>query len=104
VEQGANLVVRRDFVDAEQRPGIVVALRLLKTALVVQKRGALREAHRKGAQRRVDHRVGLVLALPRVDETLEGAAQPLRNVVQGEGKGTQRSAHRAGLLKSVRLG
>lgn len=92
VEQGADVIVRRDLMDAKQRPGVVVALRLLQAALVLQERGALREEHREGAQRRVDHRVGLVLALPGVKKRLEGATHLLRDAVQGQGVGAKRRA------------
>jgi hypothetical protein len=90
--------------DPEQRPGIVVAVGLLQAALVVQKRGALREEHRERAQRGVDQGVGLVFALPRVGELLEGAAQLLRDVVQGQGKRAKGNAHRSSpvLAKVIR--
>ena len=93
VKQGAEGVVRRDFMDAEQRPGMVVAVCLLQAARVFQERGAVREEHREGAQRRVDHRVGRVPALAGVNETLEGAAHLPRDAVQGQGVGAKRCAH-----------
>ena len=96
VEQGADVVVLGDFMDAERRPGVVVAVRLLKAALVLQKRGALREEHREGAQRRVDHRVGRVLALAGIDERLEGAAHLLRDAVQGQDVGAKGCAQDSG--------
>jgi len=49
-------------------------VRLFQGALVFQKRVALHEEHRKGAQSRVDQRVALVLARPGIDKRLEGAS------------------------------
>ena len=59
-------------------------------------RGALREEHREGAQRRVDHRVGRVLALAGIDERLEGAAHLLRDAVQGQDVGAKGCAQDSG--------
>jgi hypothetical protein len=86
--------------DAEQRPGVIVTLRLFQTVRVFQKRGTWREEHRTGAQRRVDHRVGRVLALPRLDKGLDGAAHLLRDVVQGQGIGAKGCAHEGFQVRS----
>ena len=93
VEQGAYLVVRRDFMDTKQRPGIVFPVRLLQGALVFQKRGTLHEEHRKGAQPRVDQSVAFVLALPGIDKRLESATYQSCNIAHGQGKAAKGCAH-----------
>ena len=94
VEQGADLVVRGDVVGPEQRPGVVFPPRLLQAAQIFQKRGALQGEHREGAQSRINHRVGCVLASPGVGKALKGTAHPLRHIVQGQDTAAKGCAHR----------
>ena len=80
----------------EQRPGVVFPVRLLQGALVFQKRGALHEEHREGAQSGIDQRVALVLACPGVYKSLESAAYQSRDVAHSQGKLAKGCAHQEG--------
>lgn len=93
VEQVANVIVRGNLMGTEQGPGVIFPARLLQAALVLQKRGALHEEHREGAQPRIDHRVRRVLAPASVGEPRTGPAQLRRDVVQGQNVGAKGDAH-----------
>ena len=77
----------------EQRPGVVFPVRLFQCALVLQKRGALHEEHRKGAQPRVDKSVALALAFSGIDNCIESAAYQSREIAHGQGNEAKGSAH-----------
>ena len=49
IEEGADLVVTGNLLDAEQGLGVIAALAGLESALVLQKRWSLREEDAKGA-------------------------------------------------------
>ncbi len=57
IEEGADLVVTGNLLDAEQGLGVIAALAGLESALVLQKRWSLREEDAKGASGGVLHRV-----------------------------------------------
>src|SRR5712691_3930389 len=49
IEEGADLVVTGNLLDAEQGLGVIASLAGLESALVLQKRWSLREEDAKGA-------------------------------------------------------
>ena len=68
IEEGADLVVTGNLLDAKQGLGVMASLAGLESALVRQKRWRLREEDAKGASGGVLHRVtgiGAVLAMVR---------------------------------------
>ena len=93
VEQVADLIIRKDGMGAEPGAGVICPPWLLQAALLLQERGAWPEEHRAGAQPRIDPRVPGVLAPAPVGEALEGAAQWLGEVVQGQNKGANGDTH-----------
>ena len=57
IEEGADLVVTGNLLDAKQALGVIASLAGLEAALVLQKRWGLREEDAKGASGGVLHRV-----------------------------------------------
>ncbi len=62
IEQVADLLVAGEAMHPEQRRGVVASALLLHPGLVVEKRRALSEEHRKGGEPGVLHRVTRVVA------------------------------------------
>ena len=57
IEEGADLVVTGNLLDAKQGLGVIASLACLESALVLQKRGRLGQEDAKGTSGSVLHRV-----------------------------------------------
>ena len=75
IEHVANLVVAGDLCDLKEAGGVVLSLRLLHGLLMGQKGGALGEEHREGAQTKILHVIGEVLARTAVWQSRQHTAQ-----------------------------
>ena len=73
IEEGADLVVTGNLLDAEQGLGVMASLAGLESALVLQKRWSLREEDAKGASGGVLDTVACILALATVGPLIDMA-------------------------------
>src|SRR4029453_2406335 len=83
IEQDPNLIITRNFVQAEESVGVTLPLAGGHVALIGQKRGALREKHGKGAQGGIDQGVVFILAFALVRKGGNRGPQGLDKVSEG---------------------
>jgi hypothetical protein len=97
VEHLADLIVAGDLLEVEETLGVVVTPRLLHRFLMRQQGGRLGEEDREGAQTKIGHRIGGVLAPAPVGQSGEHLAQVADQIVE------PRAAHAQSLPRKSAL-
>jgi len=82
VEHLADLIVAGDLLEVEETLGVVMTPGLLHRLLMRQEGGRLGEEDREGAQTKVGHRIGGVLAPAPVGQSGEHLAQVADQIVE----------------------